>query len=240
MFYFDPLYLLITVVTLAFSGWATLRVKRAFAEYSRQPSHSRYTGADVARQILQRNGIYDVQVEPVQRHAFFGGDGMLSDHYDPKAKVVRLSPGVFDSNSIAAQAIAAHEVGHAIQHATSYAPLTARNAIVPVAMFGSHASYVLVFIGLFLHAMAMVKFGLLLFASVVLFQIITLPVEFDASARAKRLLLEYNLIAEPDRRGVSAVLNAAAWTYVAAAAAAVLNLLYLLLRSGLLGGRREE
>lgn len=240
MFYFDPLYMVITLVTLALSGWATMRVKSAFAKYSKVPSHSRRTGADVAKMILQYNGVYDVRVEPVRHAGFFGGDGMLTDHYDPREKVVRLSPGVYDSSSIAAQAIAAHEVGHAIQHATSYAPLVARNAIVPIATFGSHASYVLVFLGLFLHAMAMVKIGLLLFGAVVLFQIITLPVEIDASARAKRLLTEYNLVAEPDRGGVSAVLNAAAWTYVAAAAAAVLNLLYLLMRSGLLGGRRED
>jgi uncharacterized protein len=240
-FYFDPLYMVIMLVTLAFSGWATMRVKRAFAKYSKVPSASGTTGADVARLILQHNGITDVTVEPVARRRSLlgGGDGMLSDHYDPAEKTVRLSPQVHDSSSIAAQAIAAHEVGHALQHAQGYAPLSMRNSMAPVASIGSNFSYVLIFLGMFLHAFAMVKLGILLFSLAVIFQLITLPVEFDASARAKRLLQEYGLIAAPDQGGVSAVLNAAAWTYVAAAAAAVLNLLYLLLRTGLLGGSRD-
>lgn len=237
MFYFDPLYLVILLVTFAFSGLASMRVKNAFRHYSKIPAGSGKSGAEVARYILERNGIRDVTVEPVgRRFMLFGGDGILSDHYDPLKKVVRLSPEVFDSNSIAAQAIAAHEVGHAIQHATAYAPLSLRNAIVPMANFGSQFSYIFILLGIFIHAFALVKLGVILFGLAVVFQFITLPVEFDASARAKRLLSEYALISPPDARGVSAVLNAAAWTYVAAAAAALLNLLYLLLRTGLLGG----
>ena len=241
MFYFDPLYMLMIVVTLAFSLWATARVKSAFARFSRVPSGTGYTGAQVARKILDQNGLFNVPVEPVgNQMMLFGGDGMLSDHYDPTKKIVRLSPQVYGSASIAAQAIAAHECGHAVQHAKAYSPLVARNAMAPVAMFGSHASYVLIFLGFIMHAMAMVKLGILLFTAAVIFQLITLPVEFDASRRAKAFLTDYGMIAPPDRHGVSAVLNAAAWTYVAAAAAAVLNLLYLLLRTGLLGGRRDE
>ncbi|MBI4237024.1 MAG: zinc metallopeptidase [Deltaproteobacteria bacterium] len=240
MFYFDPLYLLVTLVALAFSGWATFRVKSAFARYSQVPAGTGYTGAQVARKILDQHGLQDVPVEPVRGFSFLGGDGMLSDHYDPRTRVIRLSPGVYDSRSVAAQAIAAHEVGHAIQHATGYAALALRNAMAPVAMFGSNFSYILIFLGIFLHAFAMVKFGILLFTVAVIFQFITLPVEIDASARAKRLLPQLGLISPADSGGVSAVLNAAAWTYVAAAAAAVLNLLYLLLRTGLLGGGRSE
>ena len=241
MFYFDPLYMLMVLVTLAFSLWATSRVKSAFARYSRVPSATGLSGAQVARRILDQNGLMEIPVEPVgQQLMLFGGDGMLSDHYDPVKKAVRLSPEVYRSSSIAAQAIAAHECGHAVQHAAAYAPLMLRNAMVPVATFGSHASYFLIFLGFIMHAMMMVKLGIVLFTAAVIFQLITLPVEFDASHRAKRLLTEYGLISPPDRHGVSAVLNAAAWTYVAAAAAAVLNLLYLLLRSGLLGGSRKD
>ncbi|MBI2345583.1 MAG: zinc metallopeptidase [Deltaproteobacteria bacterium] len=241
MFYFDPLYLIVMVVTLVFSIWATGRVRSAFNRFSRVPSATGFTGADVARRILDQNGLMNVTVEPVgHRFMPFGGDGMLSDHYDPTKRAVRLSPQVYQSSSVAAQAIAAHECGHAVQHAKAYAPLQIRNAMVPVASFGSQASYILIFLGFIMHAMTWVKLGILLFSAAVLFQLITLPVEFDASRRGKAFLTNYGLISPPDRHGVSAVLNAAAWTYVAAAAAAVLNLLYLLLRTGLLGGRSEE
>lgn len=241
MFYFDPLYLLVTLITLAFSLWATARVKSAFAKYSRVPTATGYSGAQIARKILDHNGLFDVPVEPVgQRLMVFGGDGMLSDHYDPAKRVVRLSPQVYGSQSVAAHAIAAHECGHAVQHAKAYTPLVVRNAMVPLATFGSQASYFLIFLGFIMHAMAMVKIGLLLFTAAVLFQIVTLPVEFDASRRGKAMLTEYGLISPPDQHGVSSVLNAAAWTYVAAAAAAVLNLVYLLFRTGLLGGSRSD
>lgn len=238
-YYFDPLYMMIMLVTLAFSGWATMRVKSAFRTYSEHRSASGYTGAQVAAMILQNHGVTDVGIEPVSKAGFMGGDGMLTDHYDPRSKTVRLSPGVYDSSSVAAQAIAAHEVGHALQHNQGYAPLGWRNSLAPLASIGSNFSYFLIFLGFMLSAMNMVKFGILLFSAAVIFQLITLPVEFDASARAKKLLVDYGMIAPPDRAGVSAVLNAAAWTYVAAAAAAVLNLLYLLLRAGLLGGNRD-
>lgn len=240
MFFFDPLYMLVMLMSLALSGWATMRVKSAFAKYSRVRGASGYTGADVARAILDRNGLSDVAVRAVEPSWMMMGDGMLTDHYDPRTRTVNLSPQVFGQASVAAQAIAAHEVGHALQHAASYAPLALRNAIVPLANFGNQFSYILIFAGMIIHTFALVKIGLLLFGMAVVFSLITLPVEIDASNRAKAILPQMGLVSASDGDGVHAVLNAAAWTYVAAAAAAVLNLLYLLLRTGVLGGRRDE
>lgn len=241
MFYFDPLHILITLVALGFSLWATGKVKWAFAKYSRLPAYSGLTGAEVAKRILETQGIHDVSIEPTRHHQILGmgGDGILDDHYDPRVKKVRLSPQIYQGTSQAAVAIAAHEVGHAIQHARAYAPFKIRNVIAPAAAFGSSMAYVFILIGFFMHAFAMVKLGILFFSLAVAFQLITLPVEFDASARAKRLLAEYGLVSSEDSQGVAKVLNAAALTYVAAAAAALLELLYLLYRSGLLGGRRS-
>ncbi len=242
MFYFDPLYMMITLVGLAFSLWATGKVKWAFAKYSKLPAYGGFTGAQIAAKILEAQGIVDVKVEPTRSHQFLGmgGDGILDDHYDPRIKTVRLSPQVYQGTSQAAVAIAAHEVGHAIQHARAYAPFKLRNVIAPAAAFGSNMAYFFLMIGFFMHAMAMVKVGIILFAIAVFFQLVTLPVEFDASRRAKKLLAEYSLISPHDAKGVAGVLDAAALTYVAAAAAALLNLLYFLLRSGLLGGGRSR
>lgn len=241
MFYFDPLYMLVTLVGLGLSLWATARVKRAFAKYSRLPSANGLTGAEVARRILQTQGIHDVEVGPTQSRQFLGmgGDGILDDHYDPRSKKVRLSAAVYGGTSQAAVAIAAHEVGHAIQHAKAYAPFQWRCWLAPAAALGSNMAYFFLMIGFVMHAMNLVKVGVIMFAIAVLFQIITLPVEWDASNRAKRLLADYGMVSSADSRGVAGVLNAAALTYVAAAAAALLNLLYFLLRAGLLGDRRE-
>lgn len=241
LFYFDPLHILITLVALGFSLWATAKVKWAFAKYSKLPSAGGLTGAEVARRILEAQGIVDIPVEPTHHRQIlgFGGDGILDDHYDPRKKTVRLSPQVFKGTSQAAVAIAAHEVGHAIQHALAYAPFKIRNVIAPVAAFGSSMAYVFILIGFMANAFALLKLGILFFSLAVAFQLITLPVEFDASTRAKRLLAEYGLVSSEDSKGVAKVLNAAALTYVAAAAAALLELLYLLFRSGLLGGRRN-
>lgn len=240
-FYFDPLYMVITLVALGFSLWATAKVKTTFAKYSKLPASGGVTGAAVAKEILNRNGITNVTVEETQSRQFFGlgGDGILDDHYDPRIKKVKLSPQVYHGTSQAAVAIAAHEVGHAIQHARAYAPFALRNLIAPAAAFGSNFAYIFIFLGLLMHAFAWIKIGILLFTIAVVFQFITLPVEWDASARAKKLLWEHGIVQGPERQGVAAVLNAAALTYVAAAAAALLNLLYLLLRTGLLGGRRN-
>lgn len=241
MFWFDPLYMLVTLAALGFSLWATAKVKWAFAKYSKMPAYSGLTGAEVARRILEAQGIVDVSIEPTQHRQIlgFGGDGILDDHYDPRSKTVRLSPQIFQGTSQAAVAIAAHEVGHAIQHAKAYAPFKLRSVIAPAAAFGSSMAYIFILIGFFANALTMLKLGILFFSLAVAFQFVTLPVEIDASARAKRLLFEYGMIAPQDSKGVAGVLNAAAWTYVAAAAAALLELLYLLFRAGLLGGRRN-
>lgn len=240
MFYFDPLYMMVMLVGLGLSLWATGRVKWAFAKYSRLPAACGLTGAEVAQRILETEGIYDVGVESVRTSSFLGmgSDGILMDHYDPRVKKVRLSPQIYSGTSQAAVAIAAHEVGHALQHARGYAPFRLRGAMVPAATLGSNMAYLFLLLGFVMHAMALVKLGILLFAVAVAFQFVTLPVEWDASNRAKRLLMQCGMVSTEDGRGVAGVLNAAALTYVAAAAAALLNLLYYLFRAGLLGGRK--
>ena len=240
---FDPLYLLIMLVTLVLSIWASGKVKFNFAKFSRIPNSRRLTGAQVAKMILDYQDIRDVTVETTRPNVLgklgIGGDGILDDHYDPRVKKVRLSPQVYQGTSQAALAIAAHEVGHAIQHHTAYAPFKLRSVIAPAAALGSNFSYLLIFMGFIVHSMGMIKVGILLFSIAVLFQFITLPVEWDASRRAKVLVQHYNIAQSGEEAaGVSKLLNAAALTYVAAAAAALLNLLYLLFRTGLLGNRR--
>ncbi len=228
MFGIDPLYWVLMLPVLALSAFASLRVKSAYNRYSRVGNRSGMSGAEVAAEILRRNGLSHVEVKEAR--------GFLSDHYDPSKKVVKLSPGVYSSNSVAAVGIAAHETGHAVQHAAAYSPLALRNMMVPVASIGSNFAWLIIIAGFIMAAMSLVKIGIMLFSAVVLFQIVTLPVEFNASARAKRMLQEYGLVSTTDVRGVNAVLNAAAMTYVAAAASAVMTLLYFLIRLGLLGG----
>lgn len=240
MFYFDPLYLVVMGVGLALSLWATGRVKYNFSKYSRLPASCGKTGAEIAHTILSHNNVTGVRVDLTRSHTFLGmgGDGILDDHYDPRSRTVRLSPQVFQGKSQAALAIAAHEVGHALQHAQAYAPFKLRGVLAPAAALGSNMAYFFLMFGFVFHSMGVVKIGILMFSLAVLFQFVTLPVEWDASRRAKKLLAEYGLVSAQDARGVAGVLNAAALTYVAAAAAALLNLLYFLFRSGLLGGRR--
>lgn len=242
MFYFDPLYMGVMVVGLILSLWATGKVKSSFARYSKLGASSGLTGAQVAQAILDQQGIEDVVVEQTCSHQFFGmgGDGILDDHYDPRVRKVRLSPQVYQGTSQAAVAIAAHEVGHAIQHTKAYAPFKLRSAIAPAAALGSNMAYFLLMFGFIFHSLGMIRLGILMFAVAVAFQFITLPVEYDASRRAKRLLANYGLISGSDAKGVAGVLDAAALTYVAAAAAALLNLLYFMFRAGLLGGGRDE
>ncbi len=231
LFGIDPLYWMMMAPVLLISLWASLRVKSAFNKYSRISSRSGHTGADVARIILQRNGLSNIPVEETT--------GFLSDHYDPIKKVVRLSPEVYRSNSLAAIGVAAHETGHAIQHARHYQPLILRNAIAPTASIGSNLSWIVIFAGFIIGSLGLVKFGILLFSLVVFFQLITLPVEFNASSRAKEILQSYGIVSSGELAGVSKVLSAAAMTYVAAAASAIMTLLYFLIRAGLLGGRDE-
>jgi len=229
--FFDPLYLLFMAPAFLISIIAQIWVKGAFSKYSKMNSQSGYSGAKTAFNILKTNGIDDVSIEETQ--------GFLGDHYDPRSKTLRLSPDVYRSNSLAAIGVAAHEAGHALQHAQGYAPLHLRSLLVPVASIGSNLAWPLLFIGFFLQSMMMVKSGVLLFSGVVLFQLVTLPVEFNASRRALAALRTSSLVSEEEIDGSRRVLNAAAMTYVAAAAAAILQLLYFLLRAGLLG-RRDD
>ena len=229
--FFDPIYFLFIGPGLLLSLWASFRVKSAFKKYSKVRSMRGLTGAEAAEEMLRRAGISGVRI--VRSH------GMLSDHYNPLTKTLALSEPVYDSDSIAAVGVATHEAGHALQHAQNYAPLWVRSALVPTANIGSGIGYFVMVIGLFLQSTNMVLAGAVLFSAVLLFQIVTLPVEFNASNRAKALVLDYGIVTMDERRGIDKVLNAAALTYVAAAVSTLLTLLYFLMRAGLLGGRRD-
>jgi Zn-dependent membrane protease YugP len=224
----DPLYWIMMAPVLLLSIWASIRVKSTFNKYSRVATASGLTGAEVATQILRRNGLTNVTVTETS--------GFLSDHYDPTKRVVRLSPNVYRSNSISAIGVAAHETGHAVQHAKAYSPLVLRNTMVPIASIGSSMSWIVMIAGFILGVMGLVKVGIVLFSAVVLFQLVTLPVEFNASSRAKEMLASYGLVSRTELAGVNRVLSAAAMTYVAAAASSIMTLLYFLLRAGFLGG----
>jgi uncharacterized protein len=227
---FDPVYFAFILPGLALSMWASFRVRSAFNKYSKVRSRRGITGAQAAAELLRGAGITDVRV--VRSH------GILSDHYNPLTKTLALSEPVHDSDSVAAIGVATHEAGHAIQHASHYAPLWLRSALVPTANIGSSIGYIVMLLGLFMASTNMVLVGAVLFSAVLLFQIVTLPVEFNASSRAKALVVQHGIIAPDERAGVDAVLNAAALTYVAAAVSTLLTLLYFLVRSGLIGGRR--
>lgn len=226
---FDPIYFVFLGPALLLSLLASFMTKSAFNRYSKVPVATGLTGAQAASEMLKRAGIHDVSIVPTR--------GFLSDHYNPVTKKLALSEAVYASRSVAAVGVACHEAGHAIQHANAYGPLKLRSALVPTAGIGSNIGYMLMLFGLFLSSTQMVGLGAVLFSAVVLFQVITLPVEFDASARAKRQVMQYALVGPGQEKGVAKVLNAAALTYVAAAASSILTLLYFLLRAGLLGGR---
>ncbi len=227
--YFDPTYILV-IIGIVLSLGASARVKSTFGKYSRVRSVSGMTGAQAAERILHTSGIYDVQIERVS--------GQLSDHYDPRTKVLRLSDSVYGQTSIAAIGVAAHECGHAIQHEKSYIPLKLRGALVPVANIGSAISWPLIILGFFLGgAQILIQIGIILFSAAVLFQIVTLPVELNASKRAVVRLRETGILYGDELGQTKKVLDAAALTYVAAAAAMILQLLRLLL---LFGGRNRD
>jgi len=209
--------------------WAQAKVNSTFNRYSKERTYSGMTGYEAARRILAANGLYHVNVERVS--------GNLTDHYDPKANVIRLSDSVFSSNSVAAVGVAAHEAGHAVQYAQHYAPIKLRTAIIPITNIGSTISIPLVLIGFFMGAQPLVNLGLLLFATVAVFQLVTLPVEFNASRRAVNALEMGGTMADEELKGVKKVLSAAAMTYVAALAVSVANLLRLVLR---FGGRNRD
>jgi uncharacterized protein len=215
------MYLIYFAIIILIPLWAQFRVKGTYNKYSKVASSSRMTGAEVARKILDDNGLYNVGVEETR--------GFLSDHYDPRSKVVRLSSQNFFGHSVAAAAIAAHEVGHAIQDSQDYTFLRFRHALVPVANLGSNFSWILIMIGIFANLSGMLLLGILFMAAAVVFQVITLPVEFNASNRAMDQVVAAGIIRNDEERETKKVLNAAALTYVAAAAVAVLELVRLVL-----------
>ncbi len=222
----DPTFIIL-IPAFILSLWAQIHVQSTFSKYSNVKSTLGITGAEMARRLLESAGIYDVRVEMVS--------GWLSDHYDPKAKAVRLSQATYNSTSVAALGVVAHEVGHAIQHKEKYTPLVLRDIAVPFAIAGSNFAWIIFILGIFMSAQVLLKVGIILFTFVVLFTLITLPVEFDASARAiKKLKL---MMPPSEVEGVKKVLTAAALTYVASAAVAILQLLRMLLIAGAFGDR---
>lgn len=227
---FDPLYFVFAIPPLLFGFWAQWRVKSAVSKYAEVPTSNRMTGAEVARYLLDSEGLHNVGIEPAQ--------GALTDHYDPRTKTLRLSEIVYGSPSIAAAGIAAHEMGHALQDAKKYGPLVLRSAMVPTVQFGSWLGPLIFMVGLFTQMIGVAWFGLILFGGVAAFTLVTLPVEFDASRRAKALLHSRGILSQAELKGVDAVLDAAALTYVAAAAQAIATLLYYV--TLLTGSRRSN
>lgn len=230
-YYWDPTYILV-VIGAVICIIASARVKGTFNKYSQLRSMSGMNGAQVAQRVLQAAGIYDVQVRHVS--------GSLTDHYDPRTKTVNLSDPVYNATSVAALGVAAHECGHAIQHAKSYAPLSIRSALVPIANFGSMLAWPVILIGLLFNTRSsglIIDIGILLFSAAVLFQLVTLPVEFDASRRALVMLRTQGILADDELKYTRRVLKSAALTYVASAAAAILQLLRIIL---ITNGRRRD
>lgn len=219
----DPLYLLLVLPALGLAGWAQARITSAYREGSQYPASSGVSGAEAAAMVMESGGVGGVAIEPIR--------GELTDHYDPSRKVLRLSARNFRDHSLASLGVAAHEAGHALQDAHNYAPLVVRNAIVPLAGLGSNASFLFLAAGLALQSMMLVWVAIGLFSLAVLFQVVNLPVEFDASRRARRQLLETGLITPEEEPVVARVLNAAAMTYVAATLTGVMQLVYFLLRA---------
>jgi len=220
-------YFLLVIPAVLLSLWAQSRIRSTYRTYSQVHTHGNWTGAQIARRILDENGLGNIPVEPVE--------GELTDHYDPQAQVVRLSQGVYYGNSVAAVGVAAHETGHALQHADGYVPLTIRNSIITATNFGARLSMPMLFLGLILGLESLVTFGILLYALVTVFQLVTLPVEFNASERAVRILAE-GVLGEDELAGTKKVLTAAALTYVAALIVSAMQLLRLIL----LYGRRRR
>lgn len=229
-YYYDPTYSLV-LIGVVICMLASSRVNHVFQRYASVRSMSGMTGREAAERILRANGIYDVQVCHISGH--------LNDHYDPRNKILRLSDATYNSPSVAAIGVAAHECGHAVQHAVGYAPLKIRGALVPVANFGSTLAWPLILIGLLIRsdaAVLLINLGILLFSAAVLFQIVTLPVEFNASRRAVQALEKGGMLYGEEIDGTKAVLRAAALTYVASAASMILQLLRLII----IGGRRQD
>ena len=231
MFYFDPVYLLFMLPGLIAAGIASAMTHSAFQRFSRVRPSSGLTGAQAAERMLHSAGLYDVRIEETQ--------GFLSDHYDPSCRTLRLSPSVYGSSSLSAVGVACHEAGHALQDAVRYPALGMRTALVPVVQFCPPISYIVLVLGFLLQSQGMILIGCILFSAAVVFSFVTLPVEWDASARAKKMMLSCGIVSDSEREYASEVLNAAFMTYVAAAVSSLLTLLYYLYRAGLLGGRRS-
>lgn len=227
MIFFDPAYFVFMLPALLLALFATALTRHTFSRYARMPSRSGLSGAAAASRLLNASGVTGVSIEASR--------GFLSDHYDPVRRVLRLSPDVYGSRSLSAIGVACHEAGHAIQHSRGFAPLALRTALVPLAQFGSSISYWLILGGLLLQLPGLMNIGILLFSAAVVFALITLPVEWDASARAKRLMVSCGIVAPSEAAGAARVLNAAFLTYVAGAVTALLQLLYFLM----LGRRRN-
>ena len=228
MFFFSFDYLLFMLPALILAGIASWYTKSTFKRYSQVRSANGLTGAQAAAHMLRSQGIEDVSIQQVR--------GFLSDHYDPTKRTLRLSPDVYGSRSLSAIGVACHEAGHALQHASGYAPLALRSALVPATQFGSNASYFLLLGGMFLGIPPLIKLGVLLFGLVVLFSIVTLPVEWNATTRAKQLMLATGIVSQREQDSSGKVLNAAFLTYVASLVTALMTLLYFLLRLGVFGG----
>ena len=216
----DPLYMMMILPGVVLALIATFVTKSTFSKYARVAASSGFSGAEAARHLLDAQGLHDVPVEMTQ--------GFLTDHYDPRTKSLHLSPQVYQSQSLSAIGVACHEAGHALQHATRYAPLALRSSLVPAAQFGSNLALPIFFVGLLFHLPFLVKAGILVFGLTVLFTLITLPVEWNASARAKRLMVESGIVTPGEQPAAAAVLNAAFMTYVASAVTAILTFLYYL------------
>jgi hypothetical protein len=222
--YFDPLWLLLTLPALAFSLYAQVKVKSTFARYSKVGVRSGMSGAEAAAAIVRASGLQNVSIE---RHA-----GFLSDHYDPRSKTLRLSPDVYDGHSISSVAVAAHEAGHSLQDARGYAPLALRSTLVPATQIGSSLWYFPFLLGWLLGMAPLMWLAVILFGSVVAFQLVTLPTELNASSRAKEVLASTGIVSsQEEAAGVGRVLDAAAMTYVAALVASLMQLLYLVMRA---------
>lgn len=219
---FDPIYLLLVMLpSLLLAGWAQWRVKSAYAKASQIPVRSGMSGAQVAAEICLRNGLDHIKIEQTE--------GWLCDHYDPRSKVVRLSPEVYQGRSLAAMGIAAHEVGHALQDAQGYGPLVLRNGMVPMASIGSWLSYIVIIGGFILASSGLVLAGIIIFSALILFQVMNLPCEFNASSRAREQLLDLGIVTQQEDGTVKQVLSAAAMTYVAALVSSLLTLLYYIM-----------
>lgn len=227
MFIFDPLYLVFAIPGFLLALYASFLTKSRFARYSKVRSSTGTSGAQAARRLLAFAGVSDVRVEEV--------GGFLSDHYDPVSKTLRLSPSVSRGDSLASVGVACHEAGHAIQHNRGFAPLHLRTALVPLTSISSWLSYIVIMLGFFMQSQQFVLLGAIIFSAAVLFSIVTLPVEWDASRRAKLLMVESGIVPRSEARDAAKVLNAAFLTYVAAAVSSLLTLLYYLMRAGVFG-----